>query len=104
MVELHAWHPLSGYGKLNAGAGEGSSRRGQPLCPRAVLAGPLGREDADENSRNAWIRDVRTALEADGIGWAMWDYRGSFGVVFKEQGTTARPDPATVEALGLKKE
>ena len=62
------------------------------------------REDADENSRNAWIRDVRTALEADGIGWAMWDYRGSFGVVFKEQGTTARPDPATVEALGLKKE
>jgi len=23
--------------------------------------------------------DVRTALEADGIGWAMWDYHGDFG-------------------------
>ena len=31
-------------------------------------------------SRNAWIHDVRTALEADGIGWAMWDYHGGFDV------------------------
>jgi hypothetical protein len=22
-----------------------------------------------------WLRDVRTALEADSIGWTMWDYR-----------------------------
>ncbi len=54
-------------------------------------------------SRMAWIHDVRTALEADGIGWTMWDYRGSFGVVFKEDGQSAKVDPAVVEALGLKK-
>ena len=54
-------------------------------------------------SRMAWIHDVRTALEADGIGWTMWDYRGSFGVVFKEDGQPARVDDAVVEALGLKK-
>ena len=54
-------------------------------------------------SRMAWIRDVRTALEADGIGWTMWDYRGGFGVVWKEDGKPAKVDPAVVEALGLKR-
>ena len=61
------------------------------------------REHTDAASRNAWIHDVRTALEADGIGWAMWDYRAGFGVVTKEDGQPARPDFATVEALGLEK-
>jgi len=60
------------------------------------------REHSDPASRNAWIRDVRTALEADGIGWAMWDYRGGFGVVTKHDGEAAQPDLATVSALGLK--
>jgi endoglucanase len=54
-------------------------------------------------SRNAWIHDVRTALETDGIGWAMWDYHGDFGVVPDKQAKPALPDPATVEALELKK-
>jgi hypothetical protein len=57
---------------------------------------------ADPASRNAWIHDVRTALEADGIGWAMWDYHGGFGVVPDEKQRPPLPDPATVEALGLK--
>ncbi len=61
------------------------------------------RRVADPASRNAWIHDVRTALEADGIGWAMWDYHSDFGVAIKEEGKPDRPDPATVEALGLKK-
>jgi aryl-phospho-beta-D-glucosidase BglC (GH1 family) len=61
------------------------------------------RDHSEPASRNAWIKDVRTALEADGIGWAMWDYRGNFGVVLKEDGEAAKPDPATVEALGLGK-
>jgi len=61
------------------------------------------REHADQQSRMNWIRDVRTALEADAIGWAMWDYRGGFGVVWKEDGKAAKVDPAVVEALGLKK-
>ena len=61
------------------------------------------REHSDPQSRMNWIRDVRTALEADGIGWAMWDYRGNFGVVWKEDGQPARVDEQVVEALGLKK-
>jgi aryl-phospho-beta-D-glucosidase BglC (GH1 family) len=61
------------------------------------------RRVTDATSRMNWIRDVRTALEADGIGWTMWDYRGGFGVVHKEDGQPAKVDPAVVEALGLKR-
>ena len=61
------------------------------------------RENTEPASRMRWIHDVRTALEADGIGWAMWDYRGGFGVVSKEDGQPARVDDQVVEALGLKK-
>jgi len=55
----------------------------------------------DPESRSNWIRDVRTALEADGIGWAMWDYRGGFGVVTKQEGQPAQVDDTVVKALGL---
>jgi len=59
------------------------------------------REYADPVSRANWIRDTRTALEADGIGWAMWDYRGGFGVVTKQDGQPAQVDETVVKALGL---
>jgi len=60
------------------------------------------RPKTDPAARMAWIHDVRTALEADGIGWTMWDYRGSFGVVYKQNGQPAKADDEVVEALGLK--
>jgi hypothetical protein len=44
---------------------------------------------------------MRTTLEADGIGWDMWDYRGGFGLVTKKDGT-AVVDPGVAAALGLK--
>jgi aryl-phospho-beta-D-glucosidase BglC (GH1 family) len=59
------------------------------------------RRVTDPASRMNWIHDVRTALEADNIGWTMWDYRGGFGVVFKQDGQPAKVDPLVVEALGL---
>ena len=58
---------------------------------------------SDPTSRANYIRDVRTALEEDGIGWAMWDYRGGFGVVWKEDGQPAKVDGSVVNALGLGK-
>ena len=51
------------------------------------------------SDREAWLKDVRTALERHGIGWAMWDYSGSFGVVTKKDGQ-ATPDEVTIRALG----
>lgn len=60
------------------------------------------RNNSDAVSRINWLRDVRTALEADGIGWAMWEYRGGFGLVNKQDGQPAQPDNDVVTALGLK--
>jgi aryl-phospho-beta-D-glucosidase BglC (GH1 family) len=68
-----------------------------------VLCNEFGvyRKNADPNDRAAWLHDVRTSLEKHGIGWAMWDYSGGFGVVIRKDGK-AVPDEVTVRALGLK--
>ena len=56
---------------------------------------------AQPQDRNAWIRDTRTSLEHHRIGWAMWDYSGSFGVAIRKDGKTTL-DPETAGALGLR--
>ena len=56
---------------------------------------------APPTMRAEWISDVRKALEANGIGWAMWDYQGSFGIVTKANGATT-VDQGVVAALGLR--
>ena len=56
---------------------------------------------SDPQDRARWLTDVRTALERHNIGWAMWDYSGSFGVVTNRE-TGAKLDEVTVRALGLK--
>ncbi len=58
------------------------------------------RDTADAASRARWIGDVRTALEENHIDWAMWDYRGNFGVVTRTD-TEITPDAAILKALGL---
>lgn len=59
------------------------------------------RKYADLQDRAAWIHDVRTSLERHGMGWAMWDYSGGFGVVTKPGGNAVL-DEVTLRALGLK--
>lgn len=56
---------------------------------------------SDPAMRAAWIRDMRVALEAHSIGWAMWDYQGGFALVDKADGKTT-VNQAVVAALGLK--
>ena len=84
---------------IDAAADWGKARHVPLLCNEFGAY----REHTDPASRMNWLRDVRTALEADGIAWTMWDYRGGFGVVTKKDGQTAVVDDAVVEALGLKK-
>jgi aryl-phospho-beta-D-glucosidase BglC (GH1 family) len=79
-------------------AAEWARRRGVPLVCNEF---GVYREYADPADRGAWLHDVRTALEHNGIGWAMWDYSGSFGVVTKKDGKTVG-DEAAFKALGLK--
>jgi len=79
-------------------AGEWARRRGVPLVCNEF---GVYREFADRADRAAWLRDVRTALERNGIGWTMWDYSGSFGVVTKKDGK-AVADEGVLRALGMK--
>jgi len=75
-----------------------AQRYGVPLvCNEFGVYG----EYADPQDRDAWLRDVRTALEKNGIGWAMWDYSGAFGVVTKKDGKTVADD-GILKALGMK--
>ena len=77
---------------------EWARQRGVP-----VVCNEFGvyRDYADPQDRAAWIHDVRTVLERHGMGWTMWDYSGSFGVVTKKDGRSV-PDEITLRALGLK--
>jgi aryl-phospho-beta-D-glucosidase BglC (GH1 family) len=59
------------------------------------------REFADLHDRAAWISDVRRALERHSIGWTMWDYSGSFGMVTKKEGK-ATPEEQILKGLGLR--
>jgi aryl-phospho-beta-D-glucosidase BglC (GH1 family) len=78
-------------------AADWATRNGVPLVCNEFGAYRYGVEPQD---RERWITDTRTSLERHQIGWAMWDYSGSFGVVTKKNGKNAL-DPETVRALGL---
>lgn len=79
-------------------ADDWAKQRGVPL-----ICNEFGvfRNFSDPQDRARWITDVRTSLERHNIGWAMWDYSGSFGVVTNRE-TKAKLDEVTVRALGLK--
>ncbi len=82
-----------------AAVADWAQRRGVPL-----YLGEFGvyRSHADPVMRDRWISDVRTAAESKHIGWCMWDYQASFGLVTKSaQGTVV--DEGVLQALGLKK-
>ena len=90
-----------------AGMRDASMRR-SGKCRRGPTSGCSGdlqriwryRKNAEPKDRVAWLTDVRTSLEKHGIGWAMWEYHGGFGVVTTENGQPL-PDDATLRALGL---
>jgi aryl-phospho-beta-D-glucosidase BglC (GH1 family) len=68
-----------------------------------LLAGEFGvyKTYAPKADRAALIHDVRTALEANGIAWAMWDYDNSFGLFTRQNNAPPRIDAAIANALGL---
>lgn len=55
-------------------------------------------------SRLRWLEDVRTAFEANNIGWTVWDYAGRFALVEPREpdaGETRTIPPGMRRALGL---
>jgi endoglucanase len=86
-----------------------------------VLCGEFGvlRNHIDAASRYRWISAARSAMDADGIGWELWDYADLFGVAVPIGATSTDPvdgsvrlvdpdrgsrafEPAAIKALGLK--
>ena len=61
------------------------------------------RDTAPRDSRTRYLHDVRTGLEQNGIGWAMWDWSGNFGLVERKDGLVTA-DSENVKALGLKQD
>jgi aryl-phospho-beta-D-glucosidase BglC (GH1 family) len=58
------------------------------------------RDTAPPDSRARYIEAVRTGLEANHIGWGMWDWSGNFGLATHTNGHLT-VDPAIAHALGL---
>lgn len=69
----------------------------------AVICGEFGASDQlPPAPRLAWIADMRRALQADGIGWAIWGYDDSMGFDIHPDRVPHRTlDPALLRALGL---
>ena len=68
----------------------------------AIWCGEFGvyRTYANPVDRARYLQDLRMALEHCGIGWAMWDYKGSFSLL-EEGSTPSKVDEPIAEALGL---
>lgn len=58
------------------------------------------RYNARPEDRATWLADTRGLLEQNGIGWALWDYSGYFGLVSGAQGQRVL-DRRAAAALGL---
>ena len=58
------------------------------------------RDTAPKDSRTRYLHDVRAGLEQSGMGWAMWDWSGNFGLVEHHDGKVV-VDPDNARALGL---
>ncbi|MBN1680557.1 MAG: cellulase family glycosylhydrolase [Anaerolineae bacterium] len=67
-----------------------------------VLCGEFGAfaAFAPPPDRAQYLADVRIALEMAGIGWALWEYDQTFGMVTRENGST-HVDTVIAHALGL---
>jgi endoglucanase len=61
-----------------------SQRTGRPL-----YCGEFGViNKVPQPIRAAWYRDIISAFEENGIGWANWDYKGQFGIVTAKKEST----------------
>ena len=69
----------------------------------AVIAGEFGAAIAlNPEARMNWLRAVRRACEAAGIGWALWGYDDVMGFgLARPPGPLPVLDPAVLRALGM---
>ena len=68
---------------------------------RRVICTEFGvaRRVVDPASRYQWIADTRKALEANGIGWTLWDYTDLFGITRLTGDTIREPGDGLVHLV-----
>lgn len=81
----------------------------QKIAPSRLIIGEFGVARQPEGlpeipGRILWLEHVRKAAEANGFGWALWDYNAGdgypgFGLVFDNE--SRKIDPDVIQALGL---
>ncbi len=54
------------------------------------------RKSARPDARYRWIADTRKALDAAGIGWALWDYTDQFGITEFKGDTVVEPADGSI--------
>lgn len=104
LARIVRWHGEQRWDAARLGARVEAAARWGREHSRPVWCGEFGvrRDGVDPAQRADWLRDARRALEARGIGWSMWDYRGGFGLYTATPGGPEL-DPLTADALGLRR-
>ena len=74
------------------------------IAPRRIVIGEFSAIRPvdgipEDGSRLAWLKDVRMTAEANGFGWALWDYFAGFGLLSDNETRTV--DKEMAAALGL---
>ena len=49
-----------------------------------------------DSARYAWYRDMRYSMEKNNVSWAIWDYKGGFGIIKRD---TEHPDAELIRIL-----
>ncbi len=79
-------------GRIKMAADWAAANHQRVICTEFGVA----RRFIDPASRYQWIADTRKALEANNIGWTLWDYTDAFGVTRLTGDTIKEPGDGVV--------
>lgn len=78
--DVQKWNTPCDASQMAADLSAPLAVRARTGCP--LYCGEFGCYGATPQAvRLAWYRDIIAAFRSEGIGWANWDYKGSFGLI-----------------------
>jgi endoglucanase len=89
---LAGWDAGHVAGRIKVAADWAAANHQRVICTEFGVA----RRFIDPASRYQWIADTRKALEANNIGWTLWDYTDAFGVTKLTGDTIKEPGDGVI--------